>query len=396
MNREGVSAVDAALACQRDAFSLPGDAHYLNCAYISPLPKAVEAAGVAGIRRKRSPADLHTPDFFEGSDRVRELFARLIGAPGPERIAIIPAVSYAVATAARNLPVGRGQNIVLLHEQFPANVHAWRRKAETAGAEIRTVTPPTGPRRARAWNERLLDAIDRDTAVVTVPEVHWIDGTVFDLTEVSARAREMGAALVVDATQSVGARPFDLNAVRPDALIAAGYKWLLGPYSIGAAYLGPRFDGGVPLEETWIGRVRSEDFRHLTDYESAYRPGSIRYDVGERSNFILVPMLAAALRLVLAWAPERVEAYCRRLSEPLVREAAAMGFPVERDEGRAAHLFGLRMPEHCALPALEAELRRRRISVSLRGSAVRVSPHLYNDENDVGALIEALAVVTSS
>lgn len=396
MNREGASAGAAALACQRDAFSLPADAHYLNCAYISPLPKAVEAAGIAGIRRKRAPAGLRTPDFFEESDRVRELFARLVGAPDPERIAIIPAVSYAVATAARNLPVGRGQNIVLLHEQFPGNVHAWCRKADAAGAGIRTVAPPPGPRRARAWNERLLEAIDRDTAVVTVPEVHWIDGTVFDLTAVSARAREVGAALVVDATQSVGARPFDLDAVRPDALIVAGYKWLLGPYSIGAAYLGPRFDGGVPLEETWIGRVRSEDFRHLTDYESAYRPGAIRYDVGERSNFILVPMLAAALRLVLAWEPARVEAYCRRLSEPLVREAAAMGFPVELDEGRAAHLFGLRMPEHCALPALEAELRRRKISVSLRGSAVRVSPHLYNDENDVGALIEALAAVTLS
>lgn len=396
MNREGASPGTAALACQRDAFSLPADAHYLNCAYISPLPKAVEAAGIAGIRRKRAPAGLHTPDFFEESDRVRELFARLVGAPHPERIAIIPAVSYAVATAARNLPVGRGQNIVLLHEQFPGNVHAWSRKADTAGAEIRTVTPPPGPRRARAWNERLLEAIDRDTAVVTVPEVHWIDGTVFDLTEVSARAREMGAALVVDATQSVGARPFDLNAVRPDALIVAGYKWLLGPYSIGAAYLGPRFDGGVPLEETWIGRLRSEDFRRLTDYESAYRPGAIRYDVGERSNFILVPMLAAALRLVLAWDPARVEAYCRRLSEPLMRAAATMGFPVEREEGRAAHLFGLRMPEHCALPALEAELRRRKISVSLRGSAVRVSPHLYNDENDVDALIGALAAVTSS
>ena len=396
MSREGTPAGAAALACQRDAFSLPGDAHYLNCAYISPLPKAVEAAGIAGIRRKRAPADLHTPDFFEESERVRELFARLVGAPDPERIAIIPAVSYAVATAARNLPVGRGQNIVLLHEQFPGNVHAWCRKADTAGAEIRTVAPPPGPRRARAWNERLLEAIDRDTAVVTVPEVHWIDGTVFDLKEVSARAREMGAALVVDATQSVGARPFDLDAVRPDALIVAGYKWLLGPYSIGAAYLGPRFDGGVPLEETWIGRLRSEDFRRLTDYESAYRPGAIRYDVGERSNFILVPMLAAALRLVLAWDPARVEAYCRRLSEPLVREAAAMGFPVELDEGRAAHLFGLRMPEHCPLPALESELRRRKISVSLRGSAVRVSPHLYNDENDVGTLIEALAAVTRS
>ena len=159
MNREGALVGAAALACQRDAFSLPADAHYLNCAYISPLPKAVEAAGIAGIRRKRVPAGLHTPDFFDESDRVRELFARLVGAPDPERIAIIPAVSYAVATAARNLPVGRGQNIVLLHEQFPGNVHAWRRKADTAGAEIRTVRVrrAAGSVRGMVWHRRSRD-----------------------------------------------------------------------------------------------------------------------------------------------------------------------------------------------------------------------------------------------
>ena len=390
MNRKAATVREEVLPCQREAFSLPEDVHYLNCAYISPLPKAVEAAGIAGIHRKRTPTRLHAPDFFEESDRVRELFARLVGAPEPNRIAMIPAASYGVAIAAQNLPVEQGQNIVLLHEQFPGNVHAWRRKAEVSGAEIRTVVPPEGPHRASGWNERLLEAIDRDTAVVTVPQVHWVDGTVFDLMAVSARAREAGAALVVDATQSVGAVPFDVKEIRPDALIVAAYKWLLGPYSIGAAYLGPRFDDGVPLEETWIGRERSEDFQHLVDYQSAYQPGAIRYDVGERSNFILVPMLAEALRLVLAWTPEGVEAYCRRLSEPLVREAAAIGFSVEREEGRAAHLFGLRTPEGLEPTALKAELEGRKIFVSLRGSALRVSPHLYNDENDVDALVEAL------
>ncbi len=390
MDRQAVTAGRKVLPCQRDAFSLPEGVHYLNCAYISPLPKVVEAAGIAGIRRKRTPAGLHAPDFFEESDRARELFARLVGAPDPTRVAIIPAASYGVAIAARNLPVDEGQHIVLLHEQFPGNVHAWRRKAEESGAEIRIVVPPEGPRRASGWNERLLEAIDRDTAVVTVPQVHWIDGTVFDLMAVSARAREVGAALVVDATQSVGAMPFDVKEVRPDALIVAAYKWLLGPYSIGAAYLGPRFDDGVPLEETWIGRERSEDFQHLVDYQPGYQPGAIRYDVGERSNFILVPMLTEALRLVLAWTPEGVETYCRRLSESWVREAVAIGFSVEREEGRAAHLFGLRMPEGLALTALKAELERRKIFVSLRGSALRVSSHLYNDEDDVGALVEAL------
>ena len=232
-----------------------------------------------------------------------------------------------------------------------------------------------------------------DTAVVTVPHVHWTDGTVFDLPAVGARAREVGAALVVDATQSVGAMPFDVGEIQPDALIVAGYKWLLGPYSIGAAYLGSRFDDGIPLEETWIGRERSEEFQHLVDYQSAYQPGAIRYDVGERSNFILVPMFVASLGLVLEWTPEEVREYCRRLGETLIQEAVSIGFSLEQDEWRAAHLFGLRMPEGLELTALKAELEARKIFVSLRGSALRVSPHLYNDEDDVGALIDALRAV---
>ena len=378
------------ISCQREAFSLPDEVHYLNCAYLSPLPKATEEAGIAGILQKRGPMVVQAADFFTESDRARELFARLVGVSEPNRIAIIPSASYGVAVAARNLAVEQGQNIVLLHEQFPGNVYAWRRKAEESGAQVRTVVPPDGPCRGSAWNERLLEAIDVDTAVVTVPHVHWTDGTVFDLPAVGARAREVGAALVVDATQSVGAMPFDVGEIQPDALIVAGYKWLLGPYSMGAAYLGSRFDDGIPLEETWIGRERSEEFHHLVDYESTYQPGAIRYDVGERSNFILVPMFVASLGLVLEWTPEGVRDYCRRLGETLIREALSIGFSLEQDEWRAAHLFGLRMPAGLELTVLRAELEARKVFVSLRGSALRVSPHLYNDEDDVGALIDAL------
>ncbi len=379
-----------ALSCQREAFSLPDGSHYLNCAYFGPLPKVTEEAGITGVRQKRAPMLVHPPDFFTNSDRVRELFARLVHASDPNSIAIIPSASYGVAVAARNIPVERGQNIVLLDEAFPGNVYAWRRKAEEAGAHIRTIAPPDTACRGAAWNERLLDAIDADTAVVTAPHVHWTDGTVFDLVAIGARAREVGAALIVDGTQSVGAMPFDVQEVQPDALIVAAYKWLLGPYSTGAAYFGPRFEGGVPLEETWIGRERSDDFQHLVEYESTYQPGAIRYDVGERSNFILVPMLVASLGLVLEWTPAGVQDYCRRLSEPLIRESMALGFSLEEDAWRGEHLFGMRMPEGLELAALEAELEARNIFVSLRGSALRVSPHLYNDEDDVGALIDAL------
>lgn len=381
---------DRPLECQRGAFSLPEGVHYLNCAYMGPLPRAAEQAGIDGLRMKVVPTGISPDDFFRPSDDLRGLFAGLVGVDDPNRVAIHPGASYGIATAARNLPVGDGQNIVVTHEQFPGNVYAWRRKAAENGAEVRTVAPPDGPGRGRGWNERLLEAVDARTAVVAVPHVHWTDGTRFDLEALGARCRDVGAALVVDATQSVGALPFDVTAVRPDALVCAAYKWLLGPYALSLAYFSERFDDGVPLEETWIGRKDSHDFPRLVEYEDRYQPGAIRYDCAERSNFALVPVAVASLRLLTEWRPERIYDYCSRLTADLLREAGEMGFVVEDEAWRGHHLFGLRMPAGVEVTDLRAALDAHDVSASLRGSAVRLSPNVYNDADDVDALLSAL------
>jgi len=359
---------------------------------MSPLPRVVEEAGVLGMARKRNPSSLMSEDFFNESQEVRRLFARLVNAPDPDSVAIIPSVSYGIGIAARNTPLAPGQNVVLLHEQFPGNVYGWRRLAGERGAQIREVGPGAGGNRGRSWNERILENIDRDTGVVALAPVHWTDGTHIDLGAIGARAREVGAVLVVDGTQSVGALPFDVQELRPDALIVASYKWLFGPYSIGVGYFGPRFHEGVPLEETWIAREGSRDFRTLVDYQDGYQPGAIRFDVGERSNFILVPMLVAALRLILDWGPEKIQTYTRELTQDLLEEAVALGYAVEEDSYRVGHLFGIRMPPGLEIEALKGALRRENVSTSLRGSALRVAPHLYNDTEDVEALRRALRV----
>ena len=377
-------------APQTDAFRIPPDVHYLNCAYMAPLPRVVEEAVVEGLRQKRLPTDLHPSDFFTESDEVRSLFARLIGASDPARVALHPSVSYGVATAARNLSLHRSQAVVLLGEQFPGNVYAWHRLAAAAGAEVRTVDRPRSDRPGAAWNAALLDALADDVAIAALPTVHWTDGTRFDLEAVGKRCREIGAALVVDGTQSVGAVPFDVERVRPDALIVAGYKWLLGPYSLALTWLGSRFDDGTPLEETWIGRAGSEDFQGLVDYVEAYQPGAARFDVGERSNFTLLPGLRAALELVLAWTPEAIASHGSHLAAPLLEAARELGFGVEADGWRSPHLFGLRMPAGVDLRDLAARLRNRRVYASLRGSSLRVSPHLYNGPADIDALLAVL------
>ena len=378
------------LVCQRDAFQLAREDHYLNCAYMGPLPRVAEEAGFDAIRRKAVPTRIATPDSFWDTDALRDLYARLISADDPGRVAIQPGVSYAVATAAKNLPVSSGQNIVLTHEQFPGNVYSWHRLAGESGAQLRAVDPGAGADRGRRWNERLLESIDSGTAIVAVPNVHWTDGTLFDLEAIGRRCRDVGAALFVDATQSVGALPFDLAAIQPDVVVSATYKWLLGPYSLALTWFSERFENGVPIEETWIARKNSREFQHLVDYQDEYIPGAVRYDMAERSSFFLTPIARASLELILEWTPERIQRYCRDLTTDFLREAVELGYSVEDDQWRGSHLFGLRMPDGIDLVALKETLAARSVSASLRGSALRVSPNVYNDEVDIGVLLEVL------
>lgn len=377
------------LACQKHQFSLPDDVHYLNAAYMSPLARRVEAAGMMGMQRKRVPSTITPAMFFEESDLARRHFAALINGEA-QRVALIPAASYGIAIVARNLDVRPGQNFVVIEEQFPSNIYTWRRLAQETGAMVRAVGPPDGPRRAARWNEHLLDAIDTDTALVALANVHWADGTRFDLAAIGARARDVGAVFVIDGTQSVGAMPLNVQQLQPDALICAAYKWLLGPYSTGVAYLGPRFDDGVPLEENWITRRDSEHFAGLVQYKDEYQPGAIRYDVGERSNFALNPMLVAGLELVLEWGPAHIQAYCEALMRDLLQEAQDMGFVIVDEAWRAAHLFGVRAPARIPMDRLRQALADRNVAASVRGDAIRLSPHVYNDTADVDALRDAL------
>jgi len=380
------------LTCKRDFFSIPEDEHYLNAAYMGPLSRASQEAAQRGVRRKAHPYTIEAKDFFEESDEARALFARLVNIADPQSVALIPAVSYGVGIAAGNLGARAGQCIVLVDEEFPSNVYPWRALARERGLHIRTVSAPVAvPDRGQEWSQAVVDAIDPNTACVAVPQVHWADGTVFDLERIARRCREVSAMLVVDGTQSVGAFPFDVERIRPDVLVVAGYKWLLGPYSLGLLYLGPRvLAEGRPLEETWLGRVGAEDFAGLVRYRDEYQQGAARFDVGERSNFLLMPVLVSALRQTLEWGVEEIQGYCRTLSGPLVEEARRLGFSAEHEAWRSPHLFGLRLPAGLDPARLQQALAERAVHVSRRGSALRIAPHVYNDKRDMAALREAL------
>lgn len=383
--------LDDSMKNQRTKFLLPKSSTYLNCAYMSPLMKRVEKAGITGMQQKRNPLNVAAEDFFLQTENLRREFAQLINLPDPRRAVVIPSASYGLSTVARNISLRKTDSVVLMHEQFPSNVYPWRRLTAEAGAKLVMVEPPdTLTNRGRIWNERLLEAIRPGTRVVALGNVHWADGTRFDLEAVGKRAREVGAMLVVDGTQSIGAMPFDLTRIRPDAVICAGYKWMMGPYSIGMAYYGEGFDQGVPLEENWINRLGSEDFAGLVKYQDAYQPGALRYEVGEHSNFILVPMMLEALRQVNAWGPANIQAYCRTITSRGISILQDHDYWVEDESSRGYHLFGVRFPKGSDVVKIRERVKRKNISISFRGEFMRISPHVYNTEQEFMKLVEVL------
>lgn len=371
---------------QRHLFDIPDEVAYLNCAYMGPLMHSVVEAGDRGIRAKARPWGISSADFFSDGERARELFARIIGADA-EGVALVPSASYGLSCAARNVEAARGDRLVVLAEQFPSNVYTWREAARTTGASLVTVARPADD----DWSRAVLAAIDERTAVVALPHCHWTDGARLDLVRIGARCREAGALLVLDLTQSAGALRFDAAKVRPDYVVCAGYKWLLGPYSLGFLWAAPKHRDGRPIEYNWIGRAGAEDFAGLVDYRDEYQPGARRFDVGERSNFILVPMLNAALERILDWGVEAIEATLAARTADVAARAARLGLGSAPAALRAGHFIGLRFPDG-ALPAgLLAALAAEQVHVSVRGASMRVTPHLYNTGEDVDRLFAALA-----
>jgi selenocysteine lyase/cysteine desulfurase len=373
------------LPSQRSLFEIPDEVTWLNCSYMSPQLLSVRKAGEEALGRKAQPWRVRPEDFFNESELLRGLFAQLIQADA-EGVALVPSVSYGMAVVAANLHVREGQRLVVLAEEFPSNLYPWRDLAQRTGATVFTVPrPPDGD-----WTRAVLKALDGRCALVAVPHCHWTDGTLVDLVKVGARAREVGAVLAVDGTQSLGALPLSVKEVQPDYLVAAGYKWLMGPYSQGYLYVAPGQREGRPLELNWITRQGSENFSRLIDYREEFQPGARRFDVGERSNFLLVPMAAAALRQLIAWDVESIQETLRELTRRAAHGAEALGLEVAPEAHQAGHLVGLRRRGGYA-PEVLARLAASQIYVSVRGDNLRVSPHLYNTAADVDRLLEALA-----
>lgn len=373
------------LPSQRHLFDIPEDIAYLNSAYMSPLPKAVVAAGERGMQAKAQPWHIKPVDFFTESEAVRALFARLVNATADD-VALVPSVSYGMAVAVNALPLQAGQSVLTLAEQFPSNVYPWMEKAKQCNAAHVIVPRPADD----DWTAAVLARLDSRTAIVALPHCHWTDGGLLDLVAIRQACDRIGAALCIDATQSLGVMPFDVAAIRPDFLCAGGYKWMLGPYSFGYLYADRRWHNAAPVEHNWIARKDSEDFAGLVNYKSEFQPGARRFDMGERSNFALTPAAKAALELLLDWGPANIQATLKQRTAAIAARARAeFGLDSAPDSKRAGHYLGLRFGGE--VPGdLPGKLAAANVFVSVRGKAMRVTPHVYNTDRDVERLFSVM------
>ena len=370
---------------QREIFDLPDEVAYLRCAATSPALRRAREAGECAIALKSRPWGRQWGhDSAAAVEHARTLFGSLIGAT-PDDIALVPSASYGLSTAAHNLQIGGGRNIVVLADQFPSNVYPWRAAVQRDGGEIRTVAPSTGQTLTQAVDA----AIDANTAVVAIPHCHWLDGAMLDLAATSARCREAGAALVLDLSQSLGVVPCDVQSVDPDFAVAVAEKWLLGPVQLAFFYVAPRRQSGVPIEHSWVGRGGAVDARYLHHYTDIYRDGARRFDAGERTNIVNLSIAIEGLSQIKAWTIEAIGPSIAPLVHEVAERAEALGFSATPAHERAPHICGLRHTRAWA-PDAQQRLESDNVLISLRGDVLRVAPHLYNNGRDIDALIDAL------
>ncbi len=363
------------LEAQKSLFDIPSDVTFLNCANMSPLLITVNQAGVDAINKRNNPWKIKIDDWFKPADELRLLFANIIKGD-KENIALIPSVSYGIAIAANNISLRNQQTIIVLEQQYPSNIYAWRELSKKSGAEIITIKREPG----QTWTEAIIAKINSNTGLVAIPNCHWTDGSLIDLEKVSKAAKKVNAKLVIDASQSVGAYPLDISKIMPDFLVTVGYKWLLGPYGLGYLYADSNYcKTGKPIEFSWLNKLGSEDFTSLVDYTEEYKSGARRFDAGGFPSFIHIPMAIAALTQIIDWGVENIQTTLSELTTEIENKAEYLKLETPKRNCRVGHMTGIKITGN-QVSTLSKKLAENKIFISFRGASMRIAPHLYNDK----------------
>ncbi|PYV19199.1 MAG: aminotransferase [Acidobacteria bacterium] len=360
---------------------------FLDCAYHGPFPRSAVRRIEQAIELKRNPAKMEAHHFFDITRSVRARLAPLVGA-APADIALTNSATQGIAAVANGLEFQAGDEVVLAGGNFPSNLFTWLH-LRRQGVEVKVARPAdTCPR-----PDDIAPLLTRRSKVLALDWVSYTTGARIDVAAFGELAHRAGAVFVVDATQGVGAMEFDAAKVSADAVAVAAYKWLLGPYATGFAYLAPGLRDRLDLQTVnWLTVEGSADFDSLPVDEFHLPPSAEIFDVPDTANFLNLYALEASLEFIQSVGVKTVTAHCRRLLDRLAEGLRARGFQLSA-AAEPAHqstilCFQAESPE--ATRKLHERLRARHFAVSLRHDMIRVSPYLYNTEDEIDALLSNL------
>ena len=377
------------LASQRGLFDMPRDICYLNSASYSPLPLRTQETARAAVGRKARPWTLDASFANRQHERARIAAARLINAEASD-VALIPSISYGVAAAAKLLTIPQGSRVLVLENDHSSPVLEWQTRSAAQGFAVEAVRQSGDG----DWTSAVLAAIERQgappVALASISSVHWSDGGLLDVERVAAALRRQGAVFLIDATQGAGVLAMNVKILDPDFVLFPTYKWLLGPYGRAFIYIARRHQDGIPLEQTAFGRrdVRSDGTIYFSDLN--YVADARRFDMGERDHFISMEMAAIGMEMMAEWGTDAV---CERLAMLTCRiEEGLHGLRVRIPDRRlrAPHVLSLGFEGGLPDDLVEG-LAAEGIYVAPRLGRMRISPHVFNDEEDADRLVSALA-----
>ncbi|MGB9173297.1 MAG: aminotransferase class V-fold PLP-dependent enzyme, partial [Bradyrhizobium sp.] len=337
----------------------------------------------------RRPPEVSSTAFANREhERARNAAARLINAEAGD-VALVSSVSYGVATVGKILSIPAGMRILVLENDHSSPILEWQSRAASAGFTIETVRQPIDG----DWTSAVLAAIERQgaprLALASISSIHWSDGGMIDVERVGAALKRQGALFLIDATHGIGVVAMDVTKLDPDFVIFPTYKWLLGPYGRAFIYIARRHQNGLPLEQTGFGRreIRSDAEIYFGDL--SYVAGAKRFDMGERDHFISMEMAAIGMEMMAEWGAAAVAERLAMLTARIAEGLSGTQARIIDARFRAPHILSLGFAG--GLPAgLVEGLAGEGFHVAARLSRMRISPHVFNDEEDADRFVEAL------
>mgnify|MGYP002779406441 CR=1 FL=1 len=359
-------------------------AAYLNAASLGPLPERSRRAMELYNQRRAKVHEMEGSDFYGPPDSFRQNAARLLSADAAE-IAFASSTSAGINLAALGLEVPSGSRVLVSDREFPANVYPWMHR-DRFEVDVLSTRPDGWPDED-ALEERIRAG---NVSIVAVSSVQFDNGFRADLPRIGAACREAGAYFVVDAIQSLGVLPFDVEAVKADVVATGGHKWLVGPLGVGFVYVRREVQERLkPPYVGWSSMRSAADLQSVIDYQWGFFPDARRYEVGTIPLHDLAG-LSASMSLLLEADPKAIGDYVDQILEPLrawLLSRPEVGIRTSFEEGRRSGIVSFAPP---SIEKSHRALQRAGVYCSVREGAIRVAAHFYNSSEDIARLLEVL------